>query len=69
MTKQDIIRGLEKEAGSSFPTISDIARFMGKGRATVRKEITAGLEYIESGRSKSYFVNDVADRIMAARRA
>ena len=69
MTKQELIRDLKKETGSSFVTISGIARYMGMGRDTVRNEITAGLEYIESGRSKSYFVGDIAQRIIERRRA
>ena len=68
MKKQDLIRALEREAGSSFPNTSQIAKFMGVSRERVRSEIVHGLECIESGRSRQYFVNDVADRILSQRR-
>ena len=66
MTKQELIRDIKQEVGS-FPTISQIAKYMRLGRDTVRSEITAGLDYVEHGRSKQYFVNDIAERILERR--
>lgn len=66
MNRQDLIRDIKKEYGS-FPNISQLAKYMGLSRDTVRAEIVNGLEYYESGKSKKYFVNDVADRILQQR--
>lgn len=68
MTKQELKRDITSAVGNSMPTISDIARYMGVGRDTAR-EIVDGLEYLESGRAKRFWVGDVADRIMSMRRA
>lgn len=66
MNRQELIRDIKKECGA-FPNISQLARYMGVSRQTVRAEITSGLEYIETGKSKQYFVNDVADAILQRR--
>lgn len=66
MNRQEIIRDLKKETGTSFPNVSQIAKYMGVSRDRVR-EMVAGCECLVSGRSKQYFVNDVADRILAGR--
>lgn len=66
MTKQDLVRDMKKEIGS-LPTISQIAKYMGKSRDQVREHITAGLDYYQDGRSKHYFVGDVADVILRHR--
>ena len=67
MNRQELIRDIKKETGSSFPNTSQIASYMGVSRDTVRAEIVSGLECLVSGRSRQYFVNDVADRILARR--
>jgi len=67
MTRQEIIRDIKKETGSSFPNISEIAAYMGVSRDRVRTEIVSGLECISNGKSRQYFVNDIADRIMSIR--
>lgn len=61
MNRQEQIRSMKSEIGD-YPTISQIAKYMGKGRDQVR-ELIAGLEYYQNGRKKQYFVNDVVDRI------
>lgn len=66
MNKQELIRDMKKEIGS-FPNITQIAEYMGTSRKTVRTEIVAGLDYLETGRSKQYFVNDIAARILMKR--
>lgn len=65
MNRQEVIRDMKAEIGS-FPNLSQIAKYLGKGRDTART-LVAGLEYYEDGKAKQYFVNDVADRILAHR--
>lgn len=67
MNRQEIIRDIKKEKGS-FPSITDIADYLQQSRESVR-EMMAGYEYYAAGRAKKYFVNDVADRILATRAA
>lgn len=65
MDKQTLVRDMKKEVGN-FPTTSDLARYMGKSRVSIR-ELVKGLEYLPDGRAKKYFVGDVADRILQQR--
>ena len=69
MTKQDVIRSMERQYGHSLVNTSEIAKFMGRSREFVRTEIVAGLDYIGSSHNKQYFVNDVAENIMKLKRA
>lgn len=62
MNRAELVRDMRKEIGT-FPTTSQIARYMGVSRDKVRV-IVAGLEYIEDGRSKKYFINDIAGRLL-----
>lgn len=62
MDKQTLVRDMKKEFGS-FPTISELARYMGKSRDNIRI-LVDGLDYLPDGRAKKYFVSDVADRIL-----
>lgn len=62
MIRQEVIRNMQGAIGA-FPNVSQIARYMHMSRDKVRLMV-AGLEYIEDGRSKRYFVNDVAGRIL-----
>lgn len=66
MNRQDVVRDMKKEIGS-FPNISQIAKYLSVSRDKVR-EMVDGLEYLEDGRSRKYFINDVADRILQNRR-
>lgn len=66
MDKQAIINDLKKEYGS-FPTITDISKYLRIGRASVRN-LMAGVECLPDGRSKKYFVGDVAEKIYKNRR-
>ena len=65
MDKQTLVRDMRKECGS-LPTISDLAKYMGKSRESIR-ELVDGLDYLPDGRAKKYFIVDVADRIMQRR--
>ena len=65
MNRQEIIRDIKKEIGN-FPNITEIADYMQQSRESVR-EMMAGVEYYATGKAKKYFVNDVADRILATR--
>ena len=62
MNRQDIVRDMKQETGS-FPNISQIAKYMNVSRDKAR-DMVKGLEYIEDGRSRKYFVNDVVGRIL-----
>ncbi len=62
MQKQEVVRDMKSEVGS-FPNISQIAKYLSVSRNTA-KEMVAGLEFIEDGRSRRYFVNDVAGRLL-----
>ncbi len=66
MNRQELIRDIKKECGA-FPNTSQLAKYMGMSRDRVRAEIVTGLEYIKTGKSKQYFVNDIADAILRQR--
>lgn len=66
MNRQELIRDIKKEVGS-FANVTQVAKYMGMSRETVRTEILSGLEFYESGKSKLYFVNDIADGILGRR--
>ena len=66
MNKQDIIRDIKRETGTTWPSISQIAQYMGIGRDSAR-ELVYGLECFETGKSKKYLANDIAERILARR--
>ncbi len=65
MNKQELVRDMKKEIGS-FPNTSQIAKYLHRSRESVRV-MTAGLECLKDGRSRKYFVVDIADRIMESR--
>ena len=52
MDRQAILNDLKKEYGS-FPTISDISRYLKISRASVR-DLMNGVECLPDGRSKKY---------------
>lgn len=66
MNKQDIVRDIKKETGTTWPSISQIAEYMGIGRDSAR-DLVQGLDCFPTGKSKKYLANDVADRILARR--
>ena len=63
MNRQELIRDIKKEIGS-FVSISQLAKYMGMSRDTVKAEILNGLEYYDAGKSKLYFAGDIADGIL-----
>lgn len=65
MDRQAIMNDLKKEYGS-FPSISDISKYLKVSRASVR-DLMNGVECLPDGRSKRYFVRDVADKIYKKR--
>lgn len=65
MQKQEVERDIKSEVGS-FPNISQIAKYLSVSRDKAR-EMVAGLDYIEDGRSRRYFFKDVAGRILQQR--
>lgn len=62
MNRKELVRDMKGEIGS-FPSTSQIAKYMRVSRDKVRNMV-AGLEYIEDGKSKRYFVNDVVGRLL-----
>ena len=67
MDRKELINGLWNYTGCAFPNTKQIAEYLGKSRDYVRSNITPGLDYIMEGRTKQYFVNDVADSILRQR--
>lgn len=65
MERQEQIRSMRSSVGD-YPNTSQIAKYLGKSRDSVRN-LVSGLEYVQNGRSKQYFVNDVVDRIRTQR--
>lgn len=63
MNKQEIRRSLEKYSGRPFMNITEIAKCRGHDRKWAR-ELVAGLDYFQEGKSKDYHVGEVADRMM-----
>lgn len=62
MKKWDVVGDMRAEIGA-FPNISQIAEYLHWSRDKVRN-LVAGLDYVETGRSKQYFVVDVVNRLM-----
>lgn len=62
MKRQELVRDMRGEIGT-FPNISQIAKYMSISRDKARVMVE-GLDYIETGKSKRYFINDVAGRLM-----
>jgi hypothetical protein len=62
MKKWDVVGDMRAEIGA-FPNISQIAEYLHWSRDKVRT-LVAGLDYVETGRSKQYFVVDVVNRLM-----
>lgn len=67
MDRKEVIRSITRECGTSFPNVSQIARYMGRGRDWVRNNVVDDLECLTQGKSRCYFVNDVATKIMGMR--
>lgn len=65
MDRQEILNDLKKEYGS-FLTITDISKYLKVSRASVR-DLMNGVECLPDGRSKKYFVRDIADKIYKKR--
>ena len=68
MDKKELKAALSHSAkGAMMMTPSDIAVFLGKSPEYVRR-LMYGTEHIGTGRSKMYFVGDIADRLIEMRR-
>lgn len=62
MNRQELIRAMSRDIGA-LPSMSQIAKYLHVSRDKVRVMVD-GLEYIEAGNSKRYFVNDVVGRLL-----
>lgn len=66
MDKQTLKRQLQQTAGKEFVNVTEIAKIVGVGRNTAR-EMLRGVDYVAVGKSKLYFVPDVAEVLMEKR--
>lgn len=62
MKKWDVVGDMRAAIGA-FPNISQIAEYLHWSRDKVRNLVN-GLDYVQTGRSKQYFVVDVVNRLM-----
>lgn len=62
MKKWDVVGDMRADIGA-FPNISQIAEYLHWSRDKVRT-LVEGLDYVQTGRSKQYFVVDVVNRLM-----
>lgn len=68
MEKKELKKALSQSAnGAMMMTPSDLCRFLGKSPEYVRR-LMYGTDHIGTGKSKMYFVGDIADRLIEARR-
>lgn len=68
MDRQTLIRDLKSHVnGASFINGGQLARYLKRSRNAM-PGLLSGLEYIESGRARQYFIPDVAGRIMEGRK-
>jgi len=67
MDKQTLTRDIKSSVkDSGFINISQLARYLQKSRENT-VELLRGLEYIEVGREKKFFISDVAGRLIGMR--
>lgn len=52
--------------GSAFISIHQLRKWLGKRHEAVM-ELVEGLEYLQRGRAKEYFIGDIADAVMQRR--
>lgn len=65
MTKQKLIKDMEKKTGSSFITITEICKYLGlSNQHRVKTTFLADLDRVNG---KLYFIPDVAEKIMESR--
>ena len=67
MTKQELTRSIEAHAGNSWPSISTLARYLGKSREYVASTVVNGLDCLPDGKAKRFFAGDVAGRLIELR--
>ena len=68
MDKKSLITSMEKFiGGSAFINKSQLAKFLRRSRTAI-PDIVSGLDYLETGRERRYFIPDVAQKIMDMRR-
>ena len=68
MTKKELMEDLRDFTGdSSFITTNQLRKWYGHRHEAV-KELVSGLQFLQRGRAKEYFIGDVADAVMRRRR-
>jgi len=61
MTKSDLVRDMKQTTGSSFITVSELTRYLGKqNQSRVKQKYLKDLDRV----GKGYFIPDVAQTIM-----
>lgn len=66
MNKQQLTRAMEQSLGA-FPNTTAIRNYFGWGK-TRTVDFLAGLDFIECGRSKQYWVGDVAEKLLSEKK-
>ncbi len=69
MDKRDIVQDIKSQFnGAALLNISEVAKYMGRSRNRVQPFLE-GLEYLQMGTEKKYFVVDIAKKIANESRA
>ena len=66
MTKTQIAADMRRTFRRSFITIGEFSKYARIGKDRARKML-AGVEYIQQGRAKTYFIEDIAETICERR--
>lgn len=66
MNKRELASSMERSIGA-FPTVTAIRQYMGWGK-TRTAEFLRPLDYIDGGKTKQYYVGDIAERLMQERK-
>ena len=68
MDKQTLVRDMKQHiGGAAFINHSQLAKYLKRSRQAM-PEILCGLDFLETGREKRYFIPDVAQRLIDNRR-
>lgn len=67
MDKQTLVRDLKSYVGgAAFINQSQLAKYLRRSREAI-PDLLQGLDYLQTGREKKYFIPDIASRILDLR--
>jgi len=67
MNKQTLTQDLKAfVGGAAFINQTQLARYLRRSRGFV-PDLVYGLDYLQTGKEKKYFIPDIAERLMDAR--